>query len=163
MNKIDNIAIENAMKYFKLAEEEAKKSFCLRSKCGALIVKDNSIIGLGTNSPPGNRILERCLKDDLPKDFKSDRTCCIHAERRAIDNALDKVSRTTIQGSTLYFIRLDMNNQVLYAGKPYCTQCSKEALDVGVKEWVLFHEKGIYSYDSKEYNEISFGRMGWEL
>lgn len=47
------------------------------------------------------------------------------------------------------------------AGKPYCTICSKMALDAGVSEWVLWHDKGITIYDANEYNEISFGHLEW--
>lgn len=45
---------------------------------------------------------------------------------------------------------------ILKAGKPYCTICSKMALDVGIAEFVLWHEEGITVYDTKEYNELSF-------
>jgi deoxycytidylate deaminase len=35
---------EQDFKYIKEAEKEALKATCLRSKCGAVIVKDNEII-----------------------------------------------------------------------------------------------------------------------
>ena len=36
------------------------------------------------------------------------------------------------------------------------------ALDVGIAEFVLWHEKGVCVYDTKEYNELSFqfGKSG---
>ncbi|MBI5804038.1 hypothetical protein HY450_02235 [Candidatus Pacearchaeota archaeon] len=58
--------------------------------------------------------------------------------------------------SRLYFIRIDEMDKPVRAGKPYCTICSKLALDVGVKEFVLLHEQGVCVYDTKEYNGISF-------
>jgi len=145
----------------------AANSLCLRSKCGAKIVNNfdgNHIdLGAGFNSPPGNKKLEKCLKDELPEDFKSDKTCCVHAEQRAIKNAINNYGEKMLDGSTIYFARLDLNDKLLYAGKPYCTICSKEALDAGIKNWVLLHKEGFYSYDADEYNEISFGRLGWKL
>jgi hypothetical protein len=42
------------------------------------------------------------------------------------------------------------------SGKPYCTICSKSALDIGIKEFVLWHEDGICAYDTAEYNLLSF-------
>ena len=144
-----------AAKSFKKAAEIALNSCCLRSKCGCIIVNHGKIIGLGWNSPPGNKRIKKCFKEDLPKDFISDKTCCIHAEDRAIRDALTKNPKE-LRGSRLYFIRLGKDNQITKAGKPYCTWCSKTALDVGIREFVLWHEKGICVYDTKEYNRLSF-------
>ena len=149
--------LEEALSYISEAANLALHSNCLRSRCGSVIVSDKIIIGSGWNSPPQHRVLKYCFKDDLPKDFKSDRTCCVHAEQRAIMDALRK-NPDRIVGSRLYFIRLDDKGNKLFAGDPYCTICSKMALDVGIKEFVLFHEKGICVYDTFEYNEISFCR-----
>ncbi len=146
---------QEALNYIETAKEEAKKSPCHRSKCGSVIVKDNEVIGKGYNSPPLGLKLENCRKDSLPKDFKSDKTCCVHAEQRAIMGAL-RVNSDKIVGSRLYFIRLDLNNNPMKAGKPYCTICSKMALDAGIAEFVLWHEEGITAYNTEEYNAISF-------
>lgn len=134
----------------------AKASTCKRSKCGSVIVSPApqcNIIGVGYNAMPCNEVGE-CFKDSLPKDFKSDKTCCVHAEQRAILNALKK--GYDVKGSTLYFIRLDENNNQIPAGDPYCTICSKMALDVGISRFVLWRKEGWTSYDTKYYNELSF-------
>ncbi len=144
-----------ALKHIQESFEVAKKSPCFRSRCGSVIIYDEQIIGSGFNSPPLNKKLDYCLKDDLPKDFKSDKTCCVHAEQRAIMDAL-KINPEKINGSRLYFIRLDENNNILKAGKPYCTICSKMALDSGISEFVLWHEEGITVYNTEEYNNLSF-------
>jgi len=144
-----------ALKSLIKAAEIALNSCCLRSKCGSIIVNHGRIIGIGWNSPPGNRRIKKCFKEDLPKDFISDKTCCIHAEDRAIRDALAK-NPQELKGSRLYFIRLDKNNKITKAGSPYCTWCSKTALDAGIKEFVLWHEKGIAVYNTEEYNKLSF-------
>ena len=145
-------------KFMEEAVEEALKSSCLRSKCGCIIIKDNKIIGRGFNSPPkGLESQRRCLNDKNSYDKKvTDKTCCIHAEQRAIFNTL-KNNPSKINGSKLYFIRLDKSNNMIFAGKPYCTICSKMALDLGIKEFVLWNERGICVYDTEEYNDLSFG------
>ena len=143
-----------AEEFFHEALKECEKSFCLSSQSGCVIANNNLIIGRGTNSPPGNVKIEKCLKDDLPENFRSDKTCCIHAEERAILDALS-LGKKRLHGSTLYYIRKKFGEKV-FAGKPYCTICSKLALDVGVKEFVLWHENGIVAYDACEYNELSF-------
>lgn len=133
---------QKAFEYINKYADVAIKSCCLRSKCGCVIVKNDKIIGTGFNSPPLNKCFQKCRKDILPKDFKSDKTCCMHAEQRAIIEAL-KNNPKQIIGSTLYFIRLDENELPAIAGKPYCTICSKMALDCGIKYFVLWHKEGI--------------------
>ncbi|MCK9393378.1 MAG: hypothetical protein WCX30_03395 [Candidatus Paceibacterota bacterium] len=146
---------QEAAIFIDKAAKIALNSPCFRSRCGSVIVNNRDVIGQGFNSPPIGKILSQCLKDDLPKDFKSDKTCCIHAEQRAIMDAL-KNDPQKIIGSRLYFIRLDENGKKEKAGNPYCTICSKMALDVGLAEFVLWHEKGVCVYDTEEYNNLSF-------
>jgi len=167
MKKLEGREKLKAFKYLMDAAVAATHSNCLRSKGGAVIVNTidghEKIIGRNCNHTPRNKNLEKCLKDDLPEDFKSDRTCCIHAEGGAIDNAIDIYGKKSLEGATIYFIRLNLDNRIISAGKPYCTICSKDALDKGIKNWILLHKSGIYSYDADEYNELSFGRLEWEL
>ncbi len=146
-----------AQKQLFLAANVAKNSTCFRSQCGSVIVSQDSIvIGSGYNSPPQNCTLERCLKDLLPQDFKSDKTCCLHAEQRAIRDAY-KNQPLDLVNATLYFIRLGESGEPLHAGEPYCTICSKDALDAKIYKFVLWHPEGIAAYETKEYNERSFG------
>ncbi len=109
------------------------------------------------NTPPYNQDSQRrcaCSKYSYHKKV-TDKTCCVHAEQRAIMDALKNHSEK-ITDSRLYFIRLDAGKNPAYAGKPYCTICSKMALDVGIKEFVLYHEDGICVYGTDEYNMLSF-------
>lgn len=116
---------------YSRAVEVAKKATCGRSKCGSVIVRDGKIIGEGFNSPALSLESRRrcaCAKSDLhPK--VTDKTCCVHAEQRAIMDALAK-NPEKIKGSTLYFIRLDDEGFPKRSGEPYCTICSKMSLDV---------------------------------
>ena len=147
------------LEYIDNAAIAAAYSCCFRSKCGSVIVKDDVIIGKGSNAPPLDIRLEQCLKDTLPADFKSDKTCCLHAEQRAIVDAL-QYHPDQLSGSRLYFVRLDEQGQKKKSGDPYCTICSKFALDMGVTEFVLYREEGICVYDTFEYNELSFRFRG---
>ncbi len=148
---------KQAIEFLHKAAEIARMSTCQRAKCGSIIVKDNQIIGTGYNSPPGNLESQRrcsCNKDSYHKKV-TDRTCCIHAEDRAKDDALDNNS-DKIHGSRLYFARLDASGQIEKAGMPYCTMCSKKILDAGIAEFVLWHDNGVTVYDTEEYNDLSF-------
>jgi deoxycytidylate deaminase len=134
----------------------AQQATCTRSKCGSVIIDDNGIIiGEGFNSQPCSNSIVECFKDDLPKDFKSDKTCCIHAEQRAILYAL-KYFPGQIKGSMLFFLRLDENDRPKNSGQPYCTICSKMALEVGISKFVLWHKEGWTAYDTDYYNKLSF-------
>ena len=148
---------EAAKKCLNLAGEIAKKSTCKRAKCGSIIEKEKEIIGRGCNSPPGNKETQRrCSFDKGKYDRKvTDKTCCIHAEQRAIADALQK-NPEKLQGSRIYFVRLDEKDSIQKAGKPYCTICSKLSLDLGIKEFVLWHEQGIAVHNTEEYNLLSF-------
>ena len=135
----------------------AQEATCLRSKCGSVIVKDGEIIGSGYNSPVHEDELQRrCTANKASYHRKvTDKTCCVHAEQRAIMDALQK-NPTKLHGATLYFIRLDEHNNAAVAGQPYCTICSKMALDAGIAEFVLWHKNGICVYTTEEYNTLSY-------
>jgi len=147
---------ESALELLLRTADVAKNATCLRAKCGSLIIKDNRIIGVGFNSPPGDLESQRrchCEKDSYHKKV-TDKTCCMHAEERAIKDALASYP-DKLKGSRLYFVRLK-NEQPARSGKPYCTKCSKAALDAGIAEFVLWHKEGITVYNTEEYNKLSY-------
>lgn len=147
--------------FIQQAVEIAQKATCERSKCGCVIVKDGEIIGKGFNSPPQNLESQRrchCDKEQYHRKV-TDKTCCIHAEQRAILDALKFASDKLID-SDLYFIRLDPEGRPAKSGNPYCTICSKMALEVGIKTFHLWHSEGIVAYDTEEYNILSYQYQG---
>ena len=148
---------KKALEYIAKTAEVATCATCERSKCGSVIVQQDEIIGSGFNSPPQNIEDQRKCSNSKNSYHKkvTDKTCCVHAEQRAIMDALRK-NPDRLSGSRLYFIRLDGDGKPSRSGEPYCTICSKMALDVGIDEFVLWHEKGVCVYDTKEYNTLSF-------
>jgi len=144
-------------KYFEEARKVATRAMCHRAHCGAVIVKDGEVIGQGYNAPPLQDEAQRmCNHEDfnLTKKTKSDKTCCVHAEWNAILDALARNSEK-VSGSTLYFMRVDDNGNFTEAGEPYCTVCSRLALQSGVKFFGLWN-KGPQMWDTKEYNLKSY-------
>lgn len=137
-------------------QKVAQSSTCERSRCGAIIIKNDRIIGRGWNSPPGNlESQRRCQrKHELKPGFKSDRTCCIHAEQRAIADALHHFP-ADLPGAEMYFYRLGADKN-LEITRPYCTVCSKAILDAGVARIALYRADGWQWYDTEAYNDISF-------
>ncbi len=157
MKRLSGDDEKRALEFIKGAAQLAQKSTCRRSNCGSLIVQENIVIGKGWNSPPGDKkSQQRCVHAKESYHPKiTDKTCCIHAEQRAIMDALRR-SPTKVAGSRLYFVRLDEQGKPAWSGKPYCTLCSKMALDAGIKEFVLWHQEGVSVYDTEEYNQRSF-------
>ena len=148
---------KEAQDYLNAAAQIAKSATCNRHKCGSVIVSNGRIIGKGMNSPPANKEDQRrcsIQKESYDKRV-TDKTCCMHAEQRAIMDAL-KRNPEELPGSTIYFIRLAEDGRIAKSGKPYCTICSKMSLDVGITEFVLWHDDGICVYDTEEYNTLSY-------
>ena len=139
----------------------AKNSTCEKSKCGSIILKNNKIIGKGFNSPPkDSESQRRCQNSKETYHNKvTDKTCCVHAEQRAIMDAL-KNNPSELKDSKLYFIRINNDGTGKISGKPYCTICSKMALDLGISKFVLFEKNGFQEYDAEEYNNLSYFYKG---
>lgn len=156
MNFLKDKEEQAAIKWMNEAAEVAKKALCLRAKCGTVIVKDSEIIGRGYNAPPLDKEENRtCLKELGPGKPKYDKTCCMHAEWRAITDALRR-NGDKIKGSKLYFSRLDENGKIKRAGRPSCTVCSRMALDAGIEKFLLWHKEGICEYPTDEYDKLSY-------
>ena len=136
------------LSFMQLAAVEARKALCLARQCGVVIVKDGVVIGAGHNGPPKDDVSIRHCDSSMPDS-------CVHAEWRAIMDGL-RQHPEVMTGSTLYFTPVDVDGKILKSGKPYCTVCSRLALDVGIAEFVLWHEEGITVYPTDEYNRISY-------
>ena len=157
MEILKGLAEQVAIQYMKKTAETAGNATCLRDKCGSIIVKENKIIGIGFNSPPYNlESQRRCNNNKSKYDEKvKDKTCCIHAEQRAVMDALI-YNKDLLVNSALYFTRIDATGNIIISGEPYCTICSKITLDSGIKEFVLWQDKRIVVYNTEEYNDLSF-------
>lgn len=154
---------EAAEMYIEQAKSIAKQSTCLRAKCGAVLVNGNEVIGQGFNSPPGNEEKERrCENNKREYDPKvTDKTCCVHAEQRAMMDAL-RNHANKIEGAKLYFARYYSDGELRLNGgnkgknQLYCTVCSKMMFDLGIAEFILLHVDGIVSYPKDEYLSRSY-------
>lgn len=145
-------------KYFEEARKVAEQAKCHQARCGSVIVsKSGEVIGRGYNAPPLEDESQRmCGRENfnMTKKRKSDKTCCVHAEWNAILNAL-KDNADKVSESTLYFMRVDDDGNFTEAGDPYCTVCSRLALQSGIKFFGLWNN-GPQLFDTKEYNLKSY-------
>lgn len=164
MRILEGSELDQTVSWFELVRQNALQSTCKRARCGTAIARmfgDEYILGFGFNQPPGGS-KARCENYSLQPGFKSDKTCCIHAEQVAILNALmnrglsHNKQAVELSYARLYFARIDDDDKLKPSGQPYCTICSKMALHVGIREWCLIHKSGVTVYDAAEYNELSF-------
>ena len=112
MNKLDTV-------FINIAKETSTLSHCVRSKVGAVLVKDGNIISFGYNGTPSG-MDNQCEENDVTFPH------VIHGEV----NAILKAARTgnSIDGSTLYLTLSP------------CLDCSKLILQSGIKRVVYLNE-----------------------
>lgn len=148
---------QEAIKFLEEAARVAAGSLCLRAQCGSVIVKDEKVIGRGHNSPPqDNPDFRTCSCEyDIPTGFRHDRTCCIHAEQRAIIDAVK--NRNDARGSQIFFTRIDENKNRVPSHRLCCTICSRAVLDAGISEFILEWEDGTTrAWSADEFDRLSY-------
>lgn len=157
MRRVEGDEFQKIKPFFEMAADEAKDATCLRAKCGSVIVKDMVRIGSGFNSPALDNEDQRLCEAEMDTSAKPkyDKTCCIHAEWRAVLDAC-KTSADKLAGSVLYFMRINEQGEFTDAGEPFCTVCSRLTLEAGVSEFALYNDGGADIYPADEYNLKSY-------
>lgn len=157
MKRIIGEGLVAILPYFEAAADNAKQATCNRAHCGSVIVKNNVIIGKGSNGPALGDETARVCEADLDHSIKQkyDTTCCVHAEWRAIIDTC-RQNGLEVEGSRLYFMRIDEAGRFTDAGDPYCTTCSRLTMESGVSEFALWNADGADIYSASEYNQMSY-------
>jgi dCMP deaminase len=114
--------------FINVAKEVASLSYCVRSKVGAVLVRDGNIISFGYNGTPSG-MDNSCEENDktLPHT--------IHAEV----NAILKAAKC---GNSV-------DNSTLYLTLSPCLECSKLILQSGIK-------RVVYSKDYRNLEGLNF-------
>lgn len=115
--------------FMKVALHVADRASCVKTKVGAVIVKDKRIVSTGFNGTPVG--LPNCQDGYCPRCHKNYKqgegfeSCfCIHAE----ENSIIEVGREKCKGSTIY---------VTFSP---CLHCSKLIIQSGIKEVVYLNQ-----------------------
>ena len=124
--------------FLEIALKVSDRSTCLRRRYGAVIVKDNVIVGTGYNGPASgvvNCIDVGCTKDILNQPHYSNYEYCtaVHAEENAIINS----DRSDKQDSTLYIAGYAVDK--LAVASP-CRRCKRKIINSGVKNVVFLSD-----------------------
>ena len=132
--------------YLGIAEAVLKRSTCLRRNYGAVLVKDDVIVGTGYNGSPRGEAnccdLNYCDREaqNIPKGERYELCVAIHAE----DNAIMNAGRDKANGATLYIVGLEhqaggkagSDSDKKYANPCPCMMCRRKIVNAGVKRVV---------------------------
>lgn len=139
--------------YLNIARDVAKRSTCLRSCYGAVIVKNDEIIATGYNGAPRGRIncidCGFCLRTELNLSRGERYELCrsVHAEANAIISA----DRQRMIGSTLYLSGFDPYSGEIIYQMECCAMCKRLIINAGIERVVydaeLSHPHGIRHID----------------
>jgi dCMP deaminase len=142
---------DKTMYFLDIALSVAKRSTCLRRKFGAVIVKDNTIVGTGYNGNARGVINCSeigCIKNLMksPQGMAYDFCPAVHAEENAIINS----NRADRMNSTLYIAGLNSDGD--YTMALPCQRCQRKIINSQIKEVVILRDDGIpMSIDVIEY------------
>jgi dCMP deaminase len=109
--------------FMEMAFVSSKRATCLRTKVGAVLVKDKRILATGYNGAPTGLphcVETGCLREKLniPSGQRHELCRGIHAEQNAVIQAA--MHGVSIQGATLY------------ATMHPCTVCTKILINAGI-------------------------------
>jgi dCMP deaminase len=127
--------------YLSIAAAVLERGTCLRRNYGAVIVKDDQIVGTGyTGSPRGSLNccdMGSCTRDRLKIAAGERYELCesVHAELNAIISA----GRERCIGATIYVVGKDMKTGELISTHP-CPMCSRAITNAGIS-FVVIPEK----------------------
>ena len=142
---------DTTMYFLEIALAVAKRSTCLRRKFGAVIVKDNTIIGTGYNGNARgvvNCSEVGCIKNMMnsPQGMAYDYCPAVHAEENAIINS----NRGDRIGATLYIAGLNPDGRYTLALP--CQRCQRKIINSQIKQVILLKDDGTpMTIDVKEY------------
>ncbi|MDO8507701.1 MAG: deaminase [bacterium] len=155
MKILEGNELKEAAKYVKKAADASKKSICSVSKVGVVLVKDGKVIGEANNGP-SRKACNPCLMELLDRGVKTELCFAMHAEERAVLDALEKGN--DIEGATIYSAKVVGGEMIPYKNG-FCAACARVFLEAGLDKVVIPKEDGLTQYDPEEYYDVSFDRF----
>lgn len=135
--------------YLEIAKAVALRGTCLRRNYGAVIVKNDVIVGTGYTGSPRNELnccdIGKCVRQELniPSGERYELCHSVHAEQNAIINA----GRDKCIDATLYLIGINVNitaNERFISNPKSCDMCRRLIINAGIKEVITPSEVIIY-------------------
>jgi len=156
----DSEEILEIKKWMEEAKKEAKKSKCLKSQVGAVIVKEGQIISRGFNKivvSDKNLVNQEgycspCIREDIHDNSQVEKCYAIHAEQMCLINA-----RTALRDTIMYHVKIK-NGKVSPIDIPSCTVCNRMIGAAGVY-FITLQKEGYVMYPPEEIVNISFKKL----
>lgn len=143
--------------YLSIAEQVAKRSTCMRTRHGCVIVKNDQIVATGYTGAPRNVMdcAERgtCLRSELkiPSGQRYEICRSVHSEQNAIINAAR--AGVSLYDGTLFLFSLKVfeGKEKIINAMP-CFICKKMVINAGIKTFVARQADGSFAvYDVKKW------------
>ncbi len=121
--------------YLDIAETVSQRSTCIRSRYGAIIVKNDEILSTGYSGAPRGRRncvdIGTCLRKDLkiPHGERYEMCRAVHAEA----NAIISVARRDSIGATLYLVGVDATTGDYVNSTDACAMCKRMIINAGIQ------------------------------
>ena len=131
--------------YLNIAKEVAQRGTCLRSKAGAIIVRDDQIISTGYIGAPRKTkdCLERgyCLRDKMkiPHGERYEICRSVHAEQNCIINAA-RAGVSLLKGTMYLYIESAKTGERIDSFP--CYICKKMIINSGIDRFVGSSKEG---------------------
>ncbi len=128
--------------FIEIAKVVSSRSTCLRRKYGAVIVKDNVIVGTGYNGSPRGYVncidTGKCTRKELniPSGERYELCEAVHAEQNAIINSQPE----RMKDATIYVAGFE-EDKSFADGKP-CLLCTRMIKNSQIKEVVYLKKDG---------------------
>jgi dCMP deaminase len=124
--------------YLEVARAISRQATCKRGHFGAVVVKDDIIIGTGFNGPArGVKHCRTCKRRDYRPSEGYHLCPAVHAEANAVINA---GGRRACVGATLYIDSHNRTPDEKYNSKSYifsCDTCARTMVNAGI-EYVVY-------------------------
>ena len=132
--------------YLDIAETVLERATCLRSKYGALMVRNDEMISTGENGAPRGRrnclARDGCVRESLtiPSGERYELCRSVHAEMNAIISA----ARSECIGGTIYLVgKSAKTGEYLEQPRP-CAMCTRMIINAGLSQVVIRRTKADY-------------------
>lgn len=132
--------------YLDIAETVLERSTCLRSRYGALIVRNDEIVSTGYNGAPRGRSncidLGYCVRDrlNIPSGERYELCRSVHAEMNAIISA----ARSECIGGTIYLVGRNAKTGEYLDDPCPCAMCKRLIINAGLSKIVIRRTKTSY-------------------
>lgn len=119
--------------YLKIASVVLERGTCIRRNYGAVIVKDDQIVGTGYTGSARGSInccdTGKCIREseNIPQGQRYELCNSVHAEV----NAIIAAGREKCIGATIYVVGKDMKTNELISVHP-CQMCERAIINAGI-------------------------------